>query len=204
MKLLFLVIFLVTIYPSSIFAQVTDDLKPVDEEIVKEVDVTGDGRPEKIILHLIAKSIKTPFAWTLTVISEGKQIYSYNSDDKWLDEFFNDEGYVLGCKGYLSCKKKYYNHDLLDALVLTGNKWYNVDGILDKSQSNTLFPLGRKQLQECCDITGQLAEEILNKIENKFRAGKAIAINVLQSPVHANSPLIYVPEIGRFISFYEE
>ena len=85
MKLLLLVISLATILPASLLAQVTDDLKPIDKEIVKKVDVTGDGRPEKILLHLKAKNIKAPFAWTLSVMSEGQLIYSYNSDDTWLD-----------------------------------------------------------------------------------------------------------------------
>ncbi len=204
MGLHLLVLFLFVIYPANIFAQSTSDTSPIDQELVKEVDVTGDGKADKIILHLTARNIKAPFTWTLTIISKGKQIYSYNSDDAWLDKFFNDEGYVLGCKDYVGCKKKYYYHDILDVLVLTGSKWYDVNGILDRSQPNTLYPLGRKQLQECCNVTGQKADMILNGIESKIRTGKAIILNVLQSPVHTNPPLIFVPEVGRFIRFYEE
>jgi hypothetical protein len=190
--------------PITLMAQSASDVSPVDQELVKEVDVTGDGKPEKIILHLTAKNMKAPFVWTLTIISEGKQIYAYKSDDTHLDKFFNDEGYVLDCKDYMSCKKKYYYHDILDVLVLSGNKWYDVNGILDKSQTNTLYPVGRKQLRECCNVTGQQADAILSKIENKLRTGKAIVINILQSPVHANPPLTFVSEVGRFIRFYEE
>jgi hypothetical protein len=201
----YLLIFIIfAIYPTSLIAQFASDGSPIDQELVKNVDVTGDGKPEKIILHLTAKNIKSPIVWTITLTSEGKQIYSYQSDDARLDKNFYDDGYVMDCNDYISCKKKYYYRDILDVLVLTGSKWYNVDGILDKSQPNTLYPLGRKQLQECCNVTGQQADAILSKIENKFRTGKAIAINVLQSPVHANPPLIFVPEVGRFIRFHEE
>ena len=137
-------------------------------------------------------------------MSKGEQIYGYSNDDTWLDKFFNNKGYVLGCKDYISCKYKYYYHDILDGLVLTGSRWYDVNGILDQSKTNTLYPLGGKQLRECCNVTGERADAILRKIEDKFRAGKAIVINVPKSPVKSNPPLIFVPEVGRFIEFYEE
>jgi len=176
----------------------------IDEKIVKTMDVTGDGKVDNIVLHLKAKNIKAPFLWSLTIISDGKIIYSHNSDDSWLDQFFNDIGYVSDCKDYLSCKNKYYYHDILESLVLTGNKWYNANGILDKSQSNTLYPLGRKQLSECCNITGARADAILSKIESKLRKGSAVALNVLKSPVQASPPMIFAPEVGRFLIIYED
>ncbi len=203
MKVHLLIFIFIMGYPLIILAQSASDVSPIDQELVKEADVTGDGKPAKIMLHLEGKNIKSPFVWTLTIFSDGKQIYSYKSDDSWLDKFFSDEGYVLGCKDYLSCKRKYYFHDILDNLVLTGNKWYDIDGILNKAQPNTLYPVGRKQLRECCNVKGQQADAILRQIENKFRNGTAIAINVLRSPVQANPPLIFVPEVGRFIRLSE-
>lgn len=196
--------FILALYPSILFSKTAIAVSPIDQQLIKEIDVTGDGKPEKIVLHLTAKNMVAPFKWTLTIISEGKQIYSYSSDDTWLDKFFNHEGYVSGCNDYISCKKKYYYHDIFNVLVLTGSEWYNIDGILDKSQPNTLYPLGRKQLIECCNVTGQQADGYLSIIEGKLRTGKAIVINILKSPVHANSPLIFIPEVNRFIKFYED
>ncbi len=176
----------------------------IDKKIVKTMDVTGDGKADEIILHLKAKDMKAPFKWSLTIISGGKIVYSHDSDDTWLDQNFNDVGYVSDCDNYLSCKNKYYFHDILQSLVLTGDKWYTVNGILDKSQSNTLYPLGRKQLRECCNITGSRADAILRKIENKLRAGNAVALNVLISPVQAEAPMIFAPEVGRFLIIYDD
>jgi hypothetical protein len=182
----------------------SNDMSPIEQDLIKEIDVTGDGKPEKIVLHLSAKNIKFPFTWTLTITSEGKKIFSHQGHDAQLDKFFNDEGYVLDCKDYISCKKKYYYHDLLNGFVLTGNKWYDLEGILNKELPTTLYPLGRKQLKACCNITGAHAESILNKIETNFRSGKVIALVVPESPVHAKPPLVFVPEIERFIEFYRE
>lgn len=196
--------FILALYPSILFSETTIAVSPIDQQLIKEIDVTGDGKPEKIVLHLTAKNMEAPFKWTLTIISEGKQIYSYSSDDNWFDKFFNHAGYVSGCNDYISCKKKYYYHDIFNVLVLTGSEWYDIEGILDKSQPNTLYPLGRKQLKECCNVTVQQADGYLSIIEGKLRNGKAIAINILKSPVEANSPLIFIPEVSRFISFYED
>lgn len=104
----------------------------------------------------------------------------------------------------MSCKKKYYYHDILDGLVLTGSQCYDVNGILDKSQSNTLYPICRRQLRDCYNVTDKQADVVLQRIESNLRAGKAIAINVLKSPVQANPPLIFVPEVANFIRFYED
>jgi len=190
--------------PCLSMGQPVNDTSPIEQDLVREVDVTGDGKADKITLHLSAKNLNSPMLWTLSIVADGKEIYFYKSDDSRMDHLFSDKGYVLGCNDYISCKKKYYYHDILDVLVLTGTKWYNLYGILDKSQPGTLYPIGRKELSTCCNVVGSQADAILNKIEKKFRDGKVIAINVLQSPVHANPPLIFIPEVGRFIRFDEE
>lgn len=204
MRIHILILFSLVMFPINLSAKSNIDAGPIDKQLVKKVNLTGNGKQDKIILHLTAKNIKAPFLWTLTIISKGKQIYSYRSDDTWLNNFFGDKDYIGGCTDYISCKKKYYYHDLIDEIIQTNNKSINVDGILDKSQTNTLYPLGRKQLKECCNIIGEQAESILNKLEAKFRSGKAITVNIPISPVQDNSPLIFVPEIDRFIEFYKE
>lgn len=199
-----LILFFLLSAPCLLIGQPVNDTSAIEQDLVREVDVTGDGTADKITLHLSAKNINAPMVWTLSIAVNGKEIYSYKSDDAKIDHLFRDKGYVSGCDDYVSCKKKYYYHDILDALVLTGTKWYNLEGVLDKSQPNTLYPIGRKELKTCCKVVGPQADAILKKIEKKFREGKVIAINVPRSPVHANPSLIFVPEVGRFIRFYEE
>jgi hypothetical protein len=196
MKIYILILFSLVIFPINLSAKAKIDAGSIDKQLVKIVDVTGNGKQDKIILHLKAKNIKAPFLWTLTIMSEGKPIYSYSSDDTWLNGFFESVNYVGDCKDYISCKKKYYYHDILNGIVETDNKSTDVEGILDKSVSNTLYPLGQEQLKECCNITGEQAELILKKLEAKFRSGKAITVNIPVSPVEGHPPLIFVPEIG--------
>jgi hypothetical protein len=203
MKAYLIIIILFIAIPSSLMAQI-QKTNAIDEKIEKNIDVTGDGKPDKITLNLKAKNIESPFIWSITIISDGKIIYSHDSDDTRYDEDFKGAGFVSGCNDYLSCKHKYYYHDILDNLVLTGNKWYDADGILDKKNSSTLYPLGRKQLKECCNITGQQADTILGKIEKKLREGKAVLLNVPISTVNSAPPMVFVPEVGRFLIIYED
>jgi hypothetical protein len=177
---------------------------PIDEVLTKEADLTGDGKPEKIFLHLRAADMRSPFSWTLTINSGDAEIYRYASDDGWLNEFFGDEGYVLGCTGYIECKRKYYFHDLIEGFVLTGGTSYDANGVTDRSHSNTLYPLGMKQLEECCNVDKQTAERILGRVEKRLRDKTAVILDIPISPVKSNPPLIFVPEIERFIRFYEE
>jgi len=204
MKAYFLIAILFLSFPCVLMAQSAENSKAIDRSITKKFDVTGDGKSDEITLHLKAENINSPFKWTLTIISDKKIIFTHDSDDTWLDRFFNDAGFASDCGGYISCKEKYYYHDILDSIILTGNKWYDLNGILDKSKDNTLYPLGRKQLQVCCNITGLTADAILSKIENNLRNGSAVAINVLVSPLKSKPAMIFAPEVGRFLVIYEE
>ena len=196
-----MVLLLLSIF-CGVFAQPVD--ARIDKTIIRKVDVTGNGLADEIILHLKAKDMNSPFTWSLTILAGNKVIYSHKSDDASIDNNFKDVGYVTGCHDYISCKKKYYYDDILNYLILTGNKWYDPNGILDKSKSNTLYPLGRKQLSECCNITGSQANSILDKIERKLRSGKAVVLNIPESPVDSYPPMLFAPEVGRFLVIYEE
>ena len=44
--------------------------------------------------------------------SSGSVLFRSEHDDRNLDQFFGDEGYVDDCKGYDSCKNKWYFQDL--------------------------------------------------------------------------------------------
>lgn len=85
-------------------AQGTDN-DSINKELVREIDLTGNGSNGKVILHLSAKNFMSPFTWKLSVISEGQEVYSYGSNDTKIDKFFKDDGYVEDCNDYKSCKK---------------------------------------------------------------------------------------------------
>jgi hypothetical protein len=192
----FLLIVFILIY-SSVMAQ------PVDEELVRHIDLTGDGNPEKITLTLKAKDIAKPISWSLTIKSVNRVLLQHTRDDARIDAFFKDSNYVTNCTGYLECKKKWYYHDILDILVVptTG---YDLEGILDKKYGNTLYPLGRAYLAKCCAIGRKRADHILASIEKRIRNGSAVMISIPDTPATGGALLTFCPEVSRFIPVYED
>ena len=178
--------------------------QPINDELVRNIDLTGDGKPERISLILKAKDITKPMQWSLTITSNEKVLLTQSHDDSAIDSFFNDFRYVGNCTGYSECKRKWYYKDILETLVVprTG---YDVEGILDKKQSNTLYPLGRTYLANCCSITSKRADDILSEVEKRIRGGRAVMIVMPDTPAAANGPLMtFCGEVDRFIPVYED
>ena len=172
----------------------------IDTVLVRSLDVTGDGKADTISLHLTAESLVSPFSWTLSINSQGSQIYTLSGNDSRIDTNFHDEGYVDDCRGYLECKEKYYFHDILDGLEVP----YNPDRILDRSHSNTLYSVGGEYLEVCCAIKGSDADTILSRMEARLRNGSAVVIVVPTSPMTYEHPMMFVPEVNRFVPIYME
>jgi hypothetical protein len=177
--------------------------QPINEELVRYIDLTGDGRPEKITLNLKATDISKPVSWSLIIWSDKKVLLKHTSDDSRIDTFFNDPKYVTNCTGYIDCKEKWYFKDILDIIIVppTG---YDLEGILDKKYDNTLYPLGRAYLSKCCGIGPKKADQILSRIEKRIRSGSAVMITIPDTPATAGALMTYCPEVNRFIPVYED
>jgi hypothetical protein len=178
--------------------------QPINEELVRNIDLTGDGKPGKIVLTLKAKNITKPVQWTLTITSNEKVLLRQSRDDSKIDSFFNDPNYVGNCTGYLECKKRWYYKDILETIVVS-RTGYDVEGILDKKDSNTLYSCGRAYLAKCCNITPKRADDILGDVEKRIRSGTAVMIMLPDTPASATGLLMtFCPEVDRFIPVYQE
>lgn len=175
----------------------------VDDVLTKDIDVTGDGVPDQIRLHIKGKSFKHPFLWTLVIFSGVKKIFEYKSDDTWLDAFFNDEGYINEeCRGYLECKRQYYYHDILDRLVIITDLSVNPHS-LEESNSGSIHYVARKHLKEKFNVTDDEATKIIQGMIDKIKSGKTPLLYVPISAVQDNFPMMYVKEVGQFVRVYE-
>jgi hypothetical protein len=172
----------------------------IDTVLVRCVDLTGDGKPDTVSVHLKANGLTSPFSWELSIRSRGSTLCSYSGDDSAIDKNFHDEGYVPGCNDYVECKKKYYFHGILDGLEVR----YNLQGILDRTRSNTLYPIGRAYLDSCCSIKGAAADAILSAMEERLRHGQAVVISIPTSPMTSEPPMMFAPEVNRFVPIYKE
>jgi hypothetical protein len=176
----------------------------VDQVITRNVDVTGDGVNDRIIIHLKADSWQAPVKWSLRIYSEGRLVFSHDSDDKWLDRFFADPGYVDDtCGSYLECKRKYYLEDLPDGLVVTGG--VAQDGLaLVKAYPGSIHAVAQKELTEQFKLSPSAAARIVTRIVERVRTGKAPVLSVPISPVQGEPPRMFVEEVGAFVTVYRQ
>jgi hypothetical protein len=174
----------------------------VDQTIVKHLDVTGDGIADDLVLHIKGESWNKPLKWSLTIISKGKNIFEHKSDDTWLDNFFNDRGYVnKPCSTYLECKKQYYLHDLLDDLVVKTDLSQNMYAF-DKSNKESIHFVAKKELMTTFKLSESEAIKTIDWMIIKLKTGNRPVLYVPISPVQNEFPRMYVDRVGSFVTIY--
>ena len=176
---------------------------PVDVSVTREVDVTGDGKADLITLNYRGASWKSPFTWTLRITADDRLVYEYESDDAWMDEFFADDDFVDddNAKGYLASKKKYYGEDILAGLVVITDLSPNIHAY-EPSNSGSIHVVARDELMGRHALSEDEARQVVASMVNRLKARQAPVLYVPISPVQANFPLTYVPEVGSFVTVY--
>ena len=182
------------------FAQTFGSLMPVDEKLTKAQDLTGDGKPDKIILTLKAANNISPMTWNPIIESGGQSVYSYESDDSWLDKFFGEEGYMDRCSGYSQCKARYYYNDIINYLVVP-YKMMDVERI---ASDESLIEITLQSLKGIKNLPENESIAIIRKIQKRLIDRSAIVISIPKSPVKRNGLMVYCPELATFVTIYEE
>lgn len=166
----------------------------INSTITKELDLTHDGRPDKVIFSCTGKSISDPVAWSIRIVSDGKTIYSETGDDAKTDQCFKDEGYVSDCTGYEACKYKWYTEDLLDLFVAKLSPEYDRPAPFRKLESSLVrHKTDRKE-----------AAAIVAKLRKGIKEGKAYGINKDPSPVTYGPIAVWVPRLNRFVEVWDD
>jgi len=175
---------------------------PVDEEIVKRMDVTGDGLDDEIRINIKGENWNKPFKWTLTIAAREKIVFTHSSDDTWLDKFFNDKGYVPGgCKTYLECKKEYYLTDLPGNLFSKTDLAVN-SYVYDRKNAGSLYAVAKAELTGKFGLSAKNAGKTIEWMVNRLKMGQVQVLNVPRSPVQSESPRMYAAPVGQFVTIY--
>lgn len=177
------------------------ELPPINTQLSRSADVTGDKVPETITLRLKAANYQSPFLWTLTIDSGDTTIFERDSDDTDIDPMFDDRETLPLCPDYATCKQQYYYREILDNLIVQG---YDPELFLDREDGKSMYYAARDYLRDCCNLTASAAEKILRGIESRLRARTAIVISVPVSPAQPGPPLVWAPEAREFVPVYEE
>src|SRR5262249_57485744 len=63
--------------------------------------------PLRTTLQVSGAGPKAPFHWSVTISdSNGSILFRTEHDDRAIDQFFGDDGFIDGCRGYDACKTK--------------------------------------------------------------------------------------------------
>lgn len=179
------------------------DTSRIDRTFTAKGNVTGDEVPEILTIHITGTSLEAPFNWTVTIADvNGKTIYTVDRDDSWMDKFFRDKGYVIGCSDYASCKERYYFHDIPNA-VFASIKPSRTAWSLDEFKMLNL----RDTVSAYLTQHGASTETISAAIVEMRTILQKPGFHTLEVPVSAvksSAPMIWVPSVKAFVPYYQE
>lgn len=178
--------------------------KAIDRTIVRSVDLTRDGRPEKVTLRIRGKDIGVPFRWEIDIISGKKRIYHQERLDTHWDQFFNNPHFLgSACGDYESCKKKWYFDDMLDCFLIEAGP-----SLLEVLENRGLATRTLSELEDMILQTGKAtfneARMIIESLKEDLASGKAIGIQPDVNPIEGTGIAIWIPAIDGFIKVYND
>jgi len=169
--------------------------------IVREIDVTGDARPDRVTLRIRGRDFSAPLSWNFMISVDGQEVLNRTVEiTPEQDTVFHHKEMFVGCDSYESCKRKFYFTDLPNNIVARN---YDMS-IFDRKDPIGLYRVGPEALRRCCGLQGEAADSILAAIERRFREGKGVAISIPPSIVISPILEAFSPELHRFIEIYEE
>ncbi len=183
----------------------------IDKTIVREVDLTRDGKPEKIIFHITGDNMRSPFSWTFEIISNGRRIFrKEDHDTAEFDSFFDPNKDFLeaegACKCYSfeSCKKRWYFDELPRRFIIRldaeDSEW------LKKTKTGPyphFHPYSEiyDRILGTGRATASEAEKIIEDLKIHMESGDAFGISL---EIHPGGYIaIWIPVINDFFVIFE-
>ncbi len=186
----------------SAFSPTRADSAPIDTVLVRLSDVTGDAKPDSIILHIRAKTLHSPFKWHFTVRANGETIYSDRSDDSKLEDMFTEE-FFPGCS-YLQAKTKYYFQTFLGLELTREVHFGDPSTVLTKQPFATVFSWTKKYLVERCKLDKSKAEVIAERLRSQLLSKQVVILSHNYGIVDKSLPYVYIPEVGKMIPIFSD
>lgn len=174
----------------------------IDVVRVFKSDVFGTDKPAVVTLRITGENQASPFMWSITVERSSDILFAAEHDDKWLDKFFSDGGYIDECEGYAECKQKWYFDDISFLLQDALKKINRTDRPLKKWEADTLHILADEFLEKKgLDQTKRSAvlTEMVNLLSSSY-----ISFCPPYTPVQQDTCYMYVPSLGYFVPYWDD
>ena len=183
----------------------------VDKTIIREVDLTRDGKPEKIILHITGDNIRSPFSWTFEIISNGRRIFrKEDHDTAGFDSLFDPNNDFLeaegACKCYSfeSCKKRWYFDELPRRFIVRldaeDSEWLKKTRTVGDPPFHPYSEI-YEQILGTGRATPSEAEKIIEDLKIHMESGDAFGISLESHP--GGYIAVWIPVINDFFVIFE-
>ncbi len=194
------IVFVGIILVTQVHAEPIDNNAPIDKEIIRHEDITGDGIPEEIKIKLKAKNLMSPMEWSLTIKSKGETIYhKHQKDSRQIDERFTEleSDTCYKARTVLECKRNFYFNSL--GVHIIREDGYDKNGIVEIPSYPINGIINRYK------VSRKKAENIYRRARNQILEGTAVLVVFETSPIQTSYPLeMYIKELGGFITIYED
>ena len=172
------------------------------KEFVIKTNLINQVDDETITLRINGESLTAPFTWSVSIDHTKGRLFFIEHDDNWLDAFFSDDGYVLGCNGYIECKQKWYFQDLPKLLRQSITNSQGIRQPIAQYQTDTLKSLSTRFLSENVadphDRDKVVNEMIGMLVRNHIRFCPPL------TPVQMDKCYLYVPSISLFVPYQDD
>ena len=199
-------VLIISIGMAALAAQISSNQNPASDRIdrtsTREIDLTRDGKPEKIVLHVTGKEIHSPFTWTIGIYSNGRRIfYQSRTEPENFDEVFSDSSIFGDCGSPESCKLQWYFNDIM-RLFFYALKPIHL-GLMNGEQAGfTTFNEIRNLILKTGKASSVQADRIVGDLRRDIENGKAICIIPDVNPYHTGPMFLWIPIIDDFIFIY--
>ena len=167
----------------------------LDSTIVVSADVTDDAVPDSLIVQVRRTNGSDVFHWSLRVKSQGVIIFRQESDtaiDAEVSGLFG--GSVYGDS------ETFYFHTVPQSLVDTVQIGAR-NTMLRRDAPNGVYFLVDERLRRDGITSARARDAIIGRVVERLKNGTAV-LSIPLTPLQRQFPMIFVPEVSAFVTFY--
>ncbi len=184
----------------------------IDTTLYRSVDVTGDGIPDTVELHLNAPDFKSPFNWSLQIWSQRHDLlYSFTESDSDTDNMLQlqaglDSDLTYNAndwKRYLLLKYNLFFKDFAGLKVNPHMDW-GIDTLeYDSTYDGSIYQTAGNFLFSRCHMSKQEARGAIQRVVLQLKKGK-LPIVTHDEGLETALPMVYFPECKKLVPIWSD
>jgi hypothetical protein len=159
------------------------------------------ANPLTITYRVTGATLSAPFRWSVTVTdSTGSSLFQVEHDDRDRDEFFGEEGFMHGCRGYEECKSKWYFSELPRAAAEALRVVDHLNEVVQTWQRDALVHQATEFLERK-PMSEERRAVVIHEMQ-LLLSGRFDRLYMPANPLTEESSFMYVPSLGYFVPYW--